>query len=469
MKRISKHKDWTGVLQERLRDAALPLETDSAPLSADFGRRRSFPDGAAEGPSRRVGWWPWALAGAAAAALAAVLLLRPVPPSVNPAPSTPLVSSDLSLPYTTTPHPGPDPESLLAQNAGPDLPSADPSSQSFAGPDTPSFAGSDRRIPDEAPLSAAGQEERNPSSDLALNEDGGRPDTALSSNMARNEDGEGNNDVPSSNPVAGEDRRIPGQARDEGKVVREEGMVWKETLFREEKGARRARLALHVQASAAGSSFAGGRATSPLVLSWTENRTVVKTFADYGASSIALSYSDGTVDVSPGVAIPQGSVVLMNETNTVSRPVSRAPALPVSFGVSAELGLGRRWSLLSGLEYTQRAGYRMSGNLPQALTLHYLGVPLEARFHFLPENRFRLYLGAGLKAEKCIAATGGTPLQDPFLYSGSIQAGADFRLAPGVRIYLAPVVSQYFNRSAYSNDWDGRPQFSLRAGLSFDL
>ena len=50
-----------------------------------------------------------------------------------------------------------------------------------------------------------------------------------------------------------------------------------------------------------------------------------------------------------------------------------------------------------------------------------------------------------------------------------LQAGADFRLVPGVRIYLAPVVSQYLNRSAYANGWDEKPQFSLRAGLSFDL
>jgi hypothetical protein len=108
-------------------------------------------------------------------------------------------------------------------------------------------------------------------------------------------------------------------------------------------------------------------------------------------------------------------------------------------------------------------------NAPQSLTLHYLGIPLETHYIFWPDGRFRVYLGAGAKVEKCFLATGGEPLKDPFLFSLNVQAGADVRLFPGIRLYLSPVFSGYLTRSAYVNSWDSKPQFSLRAGLSFDL
>ena len=177
---------------------------------------------------------------------------------------------------------------------------------------------------------------------------------------------------------------------------------------------------------------------------------------------------DGVVS-SPGTENSEfySSDLSSNIINPV--PVPRAPTIPISFGVSAELSLSRHWSLLSGLDYTQRSGYRVYERAPQSLTLHYLGLPLEAHYIFWPEGRFRVYLGAGAKVEKCFLATGGEPLKDPFLFSLNVQAGADVRLFPGIRLYLSPVFSGYLTRSAYVNSWDSKPQFSLRAGLSFDL
>ena len=171
--------------------------------------------------------------------------------------------------------------------------------------------------------------------------------------------------------------------------------------------------------------------------------------------------------------------------------VPKAPVFPISFGVSASWSLSRSWTLSVGLDYAQHDGYQAVA-LPiesqkhyntspggtgymayletaQSLTLHYLGVPLDVHFYFNPESRWRFYVGAGLHAAKCIAVTGGMPLQDPVLFSGNLMAGADFRLFPGVRLYLAPAVAAPFNRSAYYNSWDTGLHFSLRAGLSFDL
>ena len=237
---------------------------------------------------------------------------------------------------------------------------------------------------------------------------------AASSKPALNEDRQQKTDVPSSNQAAFEDKQ---QEID--------GLTG-------ESPARRPRVALRLHAAS--------------VLSTGQQSSV--TSSEYGGQP---AYS------SPGV------------NTTKPAPAPSAPTIPVSFGVSAELSLSRHWSLVAGLDYTQRCGYRVYANIPQPLTLHYLGIPLEAHYIFWPEGCFRVYLGAGAKVEKSFLVTGGEPLNDPFLFSMNIQAGADVRILPGIRLYLSPVFSGYLTHSAYANTWDNRPQFSLRAGLSFDL
>jgi hypothetical protein len=456
-----KHKDWTDVLQERLQDVALPLETNFAALEgrrAESSRRAAgnyFSDkfaekpisaplsaaGRAKGLSRRRGWWPWVLAGVAAAALAAVLLLRPS--------SDPVISSDSE-------------ESLLAQNAGytePGVPAAGVGGLVPRGQEKRPRSAAE--MPPEGQPAARLAELLVPSTETAQDEDGEQKTEMLSSNTDIIEDGKGIPDlVREEGPSAG----LTG-----GSLADIAQNDFPEDPENSRRSARRPRLTLHLRASSGGTSISAGRVSSPLVLSWSENRAEIREveapLSNFNYQSDVSHGEGSTINNIDGAV----RIVQVENTSTTIHTISPAPVLPISFGLAGELALSNHWSLLSGLEYTQRAGYRMAGEIPQALTLHYLGVPLEARFHFLPEKRFRLYLGGGLKAEKCILAKGGEPLQDPFLYSCSLQAGADFRLVPGVRIYMAPVISKYLNRSAYANGWDEQPQFSLRAGLSFDL
>ena len=445
--RRNKEQDWIRVLQERLQDAALPLENDFAAFSGIGGQPAA----------RRTVWWPWALAGAAAA-LAAVLLLRPAPEGVNPVQGgEPLIAqNDIAVPSEVA-------ETGLGAPVGNDAGGS-------AGVGGLAPRGQKKRPRSAAEMPPSGQPAASPKQD---------PEPPAAGVPAEEIPDQVGNDSK-----VGKDREIAndGRADNDGKIQDDSGPVTSlgelaQAGLPEEpdasgRAARRPRLTLHLQASSGGTSGSGGWGQKPMALAWSENRTEIHLQPGHPIYSDALpqhSYGQGIPDINdPGNT---GDVRLVEVVNsqTVVHTVAPAPAFPVSFGLSGELALGRRWSLLSGLEYTQRAGYRMNGGIPQALTLHYLGVPLETRFHFLPEQRFRLYLGAGLKAEKCLWTKGGEPLKDPVLFSWNLQAGADFRLVPGVRIYLAPVVSQYLNRSAYANGWDEKPQFSLRAGLSFDL
>lgn len=431
MKRNSK-QDWTRVLQERLQDAEL-----AAPPFADLVGGSPEPvrkSPVMAGPPLHHVPWPWALAGVAAVLVAAILLFRP-------APSGPAHPSS------------PDPEPLIAQNT----PSAAPSSPSVPAPAAPvaqgvpsSVSGTPSSVPDlpssvpDLPSSSAGT----PSSFAGLT---GEPPTVT--------------DEPPAPPAPPEAAVtvVPAPSGADTPAADPAGVAGNtpSTDWTGEAPAarRKPRLALRVHAATAGMPAKSG-GTSFRTFSWVEDQYVYTNDGLSLSSSVSLNAVNGT---------NQPMIVTYKEETYRFIPVEWVPTLPVSFGVSAELDLARHWALTLGLDYTQRAGYWLRDDVPQSLSLHYLGLPLEAHYLFWPESRFRLYLGAGLKVEKCILATGGEPLRDPFLLSWNLQGGADYRFLPGVRVYLAPVLSQYVNHSTYVNTWDDRFQLQLRVGLSFDV
>ena len=237
---------------------------------------------------------------------------------------------------------------------------------------------------------------------------------------------------------------IPIRAWDEGKTARQ-----------------RPRLALRVHAATAvrGVSVAGGML--PL--------TVMKQITEEGHwIEVGSAVSNGH---DPSGAGDKVMVYVPSETKWVSETVQtpQAPVFPMAVGISLDVPISRHWALTTGLDYCQRPGNSVYNNQPQSLVVHYFGVPVEIHCLFWPESRFRVFAGAGVKVEKSLFVTGGEPLQDPFLFSANLQAGADVRILPGIRLYVAPVLSQFLNKSAYNNTWDTNPHVSLRMGMSFEL
>jgi hypothetical protein len=241
---------------------------------------------------------------------------------------------------------------------------------------------------------------------------------------------------------------------------------------RRERQARR--ISLRVQAGFAGTSLSNGIGSINTLKAVTIPGEWIPAsdYKMYTHSSAHTVYDDDVINSGSGNWHEEVQWYYRPEQDVMTPmtvAVRKAPVFPISFGVSAALPLSRSWVLTAGLDYTQRDGYRVFNYNPQSLTLHYLGIPVDIHYYFNPESRWRFYLGAGLHAGKCIAATGGEPLQDPVLFSGNVMVGTDLRLFPGVRLYLAPALSGFFNQSAYLNTWDSKAYFQMRAGLSFDL
>ena len=436
MKR-NKNQEWTRVLQERLQDAQLPAPDDYASWSGQ--KSPAFPATSPKtqgdrpehsGHSWPVAWWPWALGSVAVAACAGLLFLRT-----------------------------PDHHSRLNPKVPPVIiePPADPGVIPAEEPESPEPAIAQKEIPGQA---------RNDYKDSARNDE---PTVRNGEPTVRNGGAPVQNDgaAPAVDPatpivIPTEEPESPGLP------------LAPETPARR----RRPRLSLRVHAasvssvntaSAIGVPYNGTTQFSDVVTDQNAPEFYFGNVADGGLATSTLDNGQlfPVKAQNTGLFPNYMSDYASNIINPVAVP--RAPTIPISFGVSAELSLSRHWSLLAGLDYTQRSGYHVLDNAPQSLTLHYLGIPLEAHYVFWPESRFRVYLGAGVKAEKSFLVTGGEPLKDPFLFSVNVQAGADVRILPGIRLYFSPVFSGYLTHSAYANTWDSRPQFSLRAGLSFDL
>ena len=464
MMKKNKQHDWTDALRDRLQDARLPLEDGWA-----AGVDPEIPGkGGISWPTAAL--WPWALAGVAAV-LAAVLLLRP---AKTPAPGL-LVQE---VPATTVPasDPAHAANSAPAAASDPAPAAADASAASSQAPSskTPVFnngtgktatPSSKRAISDNGNGNPA-----TPSSKQAVSDNGKEGPANPSPDQTAPSARGGNDAVETGRTDASTAQASTGLSAGGPGTLAEAALQDLPDEPDKQKKARRGPVGLRLQASTPGLTLAmgakstgGGVPQSDPQYGTTYNGSGTGTGIGSGPGSGTIPGSD-IIQQNPGQ--PQPSALFNNVPQ-------RTPAFPISVGVSAVLPLSPHWSLAAGLDYSQRSGVatvrQEDAVTSSTVTLHYLGLPVDAHFYFNPDSRLRIYLGAGLKAEKCIHVAGSEPLRDPVLFSGNLQAGADLRILPGIRLYLAPAYTLYFNRSAYSATWIDRPQFSLRAGLTFDL
>ena len=452
---------------------------------------------ATSGRARRV-WWPVALAGAAAAVVAAVLLLRPQP---KPEPIR-LVQADslsikldtdstsiqtgtpdagqtgpIAIPGTLSVTPGTlsvtpgSTRSLLAENEIPDQVGDDAKRDEDDGIRSEATEGVRGILPPMDEILRQAQDDivrddrRVASEDDNLEKIDGKKAVSDSTKQYRD-----NTAVTPLSEIALADLgEIPGQARNDGMRGWDDG-----TESRRTRRSRAGRVALRVQAGFAGTSLSNGIGSINTLKAVTIPGEWIPAsdYKTYTHSSAHTVYGDDVINSGSGNWHEEVQWYYRPEQDVMTPmtvAVRKAPVFPISFGVSAALPLSRSWVLTAGLDYMQRDGYRVYDYNPQSLTLHYLGIPVDIHYYFNPESRWRFYLGAGVHAGKCIAATGGEPLQDPVLFSGNVMVGTDIRLFPGIRLYLAPALSGFFNQSAYLNTWDSKAYFQLRAGLSFDL
>ncbi len=163
---------------------------------------------------------------------------------------------------------------------------------------------------------------------------------------------------------------------------------------------------------------------------------------------------------------------------------------PVTFGFTLRYNFNERWSVASGLTYTQLSSELRSGSgnyyYNDRQTLHYLGVPLNVAYTIWQNPKIATYLSAGELVEKNVA---GRLSSDYYLdneleistrekisskelqWSVNTAIGLEYQISHYIGLYAEPGIAWYFkNGSALETIYKDDPfHFNLRLGLRFTL
>lgn len=136
--------------------------------------------------------------------------------------------------------------------------------------------------------------------------------------------------------------------------------------------------------------------------------------------------------------------------------------LPLTFSLSVNKMIGRKWAIGTGLQYTRLYSETQEGNTyswtQKEQRLHYLGIPLRATWYPVNTNRWAVYTSAQTMLEWPIHSTlqkntyvGGSLLEsDKLRLSPSLQwsigvaAGVEYRLSPVIGVYAEPSLQYFF-------------------------
>lgn len=185
---------------------------------------------------------------------------------------------------------------------------------------------------------------------------------------------------------------------------------------------------------------------------------------------------------------PMLGILLFNQGHDVVTEVKHR--LPVRTGLSFAYRINDRLSIESGLLYTLLTSDLKYGSESHYIAgqqkLHYIGVPVNARYRVLSWRAFDLYASAGVLAEKCVSGkverdfvldnhTTQSENEDvtvkPLQWSVNASAGLQFNITRAIGLYAEPGVSCYIdNGSPVETIYDERPlNFNLNVGLRFTL
>lgn len=141
-------------------------------------------------------------------------------------------------------------------------------------------------------------------------------------------------------------------------------------------------------------------------------------------------------------------------------------ALPLSFGITTKLSLGKHWAVGAGINYSllQRSfegsfiQYK-DGKQAVALqsdirhTIHYIGIPVNAYYNIVDGSKVKFYAYGGGTVEKAVANVYKVPAKkltykekvDGVQLSAGAGIGVEFLIAKNVGLYLNPGVRYYFD------------------------
>ena len=163
--------------------------------------------------------------------------------------------------------------------------------------------------------------------------------------------------------------------------------------------------------------------------------------------------------------------------------------LPLTVGLTVSRGIGGRWNLATGVNYTMLSSqFRTAGPTDyhtRTQVLHNLGIPLSVNYSLWQGRGLSVYLSAGGAVEKSVSGTatlrnivGGAiqterrdKISDRFQWSLRGAAGLQYDFSRTMGLYAEPGVNFYFdNRSGIETIYKTKPlNFGLQLGVRLSM
>ncbi len=152
---------------------------------------------------------------------------------------------------------------------------------------------------------------------------------------------------------------------------------------------------------------------------------------------------------------------------------------PVSVGLQVDIPLKGRWSVTTGVVYTNAYSeftHKSKGTV-KSQSLHYIGIPVSLNYQVWGNKHLKTYVSAGGEGDyniKNVTKYDGVKedaKRDRIQWSADAAVGAQYNILPQVGIYVEPGVKYYFNNgSAIENTFKDKPfNFNFQFGVRLNL
>lgn len=171
------------------------------------------------------------------------------------------------------------------------------------------------------------------------------------------------------------------------------------------------------------------------------------------------------------------------DNNKPMRAISAPPVKreyhhrPIKIGVSAQYLIDDRWSVLSGLTYSELISTFTEETVVSTKTteqtLHYVGIPIGVAYSLWRSNYFNIYVTAGAEVEKLVKGKSVTRSIDidhtappisknlserKLLFSARAAAGLAYKPVKTVSVFVEPGLEYYFkNQGDIKSSYTDRP------------
>ena len=154
---------------------------------------------------------------------------------------------------------------------------------------------------------------------------------------------------------------------------------------------------------------------------------------------------------------------------------------PVSFGLTTNIPVSLKTSLITGVVYTRLCADFVSVvsgyPLEKQQILQYIGIPLNLQYQLLSYKGLKAYVSAGgqadynVKAKQTMEGVSHEISRDRWQFSVQGTVGLQYDIIPEVGVYVEPGVKRYFdNGSTVRNFFKDKPtNFYLQVGLRLNL